>query len=233
MSSAFQAGVRACLPTVLGYIGIGFSAGIVGRASGLSPLEVGFMSVFIYAGAAQFIITSLLLLNSPASAIILTTFIVNLRHLLMSLTLTPHVETRHLRDRLGTGTLLTDESFAVAMNTAQKGKLSPSFMHGLNLTAYFSWIVATVLGALVGSWFPDPERFGLDFALTAMFIGLLYLQFEGERSRIAVNSCLLLIVLLLLYITMRYFSPEVAVLCATLGGASIGVVITRWKSAQN
>ncbi len=126
MSSAFQTGVRACLPTVLGYIGIGFSAGIVGRASGLSPLEVGFMSVFIYAGAAQFIITSLLLLNSPASAIILTTFIVNLRHLLMSLTLAPHVETRHLRDRLGTGTLLTDESFAVAMNTAQKGS-SPVF----------------------------------------------------------------------------------------------------------
>lgn len=111
--------------------------------------------------------------------------------------------------------------------------VEPQLAFGTLLTAYLSWIVATVLGALVGSWFPDPERFGLDFALTAMFIGLLYLQFEGERSRIAVNSCLLLIVLLLLYITMRYFSPEVAVLCATLGGASIGVVITRWKSVQN
>lgn len=231
MPSSFQAGIKACLPTVLGYLGIGFSAGIVGRAAGLSPLEIGAMSILIYAGAAQFIITSLLLLNSPFSAIILTTFIVNLRHLLMSLTLAPHVETRHIRDRIGIGTLLTDESFAVAMNAAQKSKLSPSFMHGLNLTAYLSWIVATVLGALVGSWFPNPERFGLDFALTAMFIGLLYLQFESERTRVILNAGLIGLVFILLYILMRYLSPELAVLVATMVGASIGVVIQRWKSA--
>lgn len=230
MPNSFQAGIKACLPTVLGYLGIGFSAGIVGRAAGLSPLEIGLMSILIYAGAAQFIITSLLLLNSPFSAIILTTFIVNSRHLLMSMTLAPRVKSRHHLDRFGIGALLTDESFAVAMNTSLKRPLDAKFMHGLNLTAYLSWIASTVLGALVGSWFPDPERFGLDFALTAMFIGLLYLQFESERSRIALNGLLLVLVFLLLYISMRYLSPELAVLLATMTAASIGVVISRWKS---
>jgi len=231
MNASFQAGIKACLPTVLGYLGIGFSAGIVGRAAGLSPLEIGLMSILIYAGAAQFIITSLLLLNSPFSAIILTTFIVNSRHLLMSMTLAPRVKSRHFFDRFGIGALLTDESFAVAMNTSLKRPLDAPFMHGLNITAYLSWIASTVLGALVGSWFPDPERFGLDFALTAMFIGLLYLQFESERSRIALNGLLLILVFLLLYISMRYLSPELAVLFATMIAASIGVVISRWKSA--
>jgi len=230
MNASFHAGIKACLPTVLGYLGIGFSAGIVGRAAGLSPLEIGLMSLLIYAGAAQFIITSLLLLNSPFSAIILTTFIVNSRHLLMSMTLAPRVESRHQLDRFGIGALLTDESFAVAMNTSLKQRIDANFMHGLNLTAYLSWIGSTVLGALVGSWFPDPERFGLDFALTAMFIGLLYLQFESERSRIALNGLLLVLVFLLLYISMRYLSPELAVLLATMIAASIGVVISRWKS---
>ncbi|MFZ0074878.1 MAG: AzlC family ABC transporter permease [Exiguobacterium undae] len=231
MTSSFQAGVKACLPTVLGYLGIGFSAGIVGRAAGLSPLEIGLMSILIYAGAAQFIITSLLLLNSPFSAIILTTFIVNSGHLLMSMTLAPRVASRNRFDQFGIGALLTDESFAVAMNTSLKQQIDAKFMHGLNLTAYFSWIASTVLGALVGSWFPDPERFGLDFALTAMFIGLLYLQLESERSRVALNGILLVLVFLLLYIAMRYLSPELAVLFATMVAASIGVVISRWKSA--
>ncbi|OIN68278.1 branched-chain amino acid transporter AzlC [Exiguobacterium sp. KRL4] len=230
MASSFQAGVKACLPTVLGYLGIGFSAGIVGRAAGLSPLEIGLMSILIYAGAAQFIITSLLLLNSPFSAIILTTFIVNSRHLLMSMTLAPRVASRNRFDQFGIGALLTDESFAVAMNTSLKQTIDAKFMHGLNLTAYFSWIASTVLGALVGSWFPDPERFGLDFALTAMFIGLLYLQFESERSRVVLNAILLVMVFVLLYISMRYLSPELAVLFATMTAASMGVVISRWKS---
>ena len=136
MNASFQAGIKACLPTVLGYLGIGFSAGIVGRAAGLSPLEIGLMSLLIYAGAAQFIITSLLLLNSPFSAIILTTFIVNSRHLLMSMTLAPRVKSRHHLDRFGIGALLTDESFAVAMNTSLKRPLDAPFMHGLNITAY-------------------------------------------------------------------------------------------------
>lgn len=60
MELSFYDGVRACLPTVLGYAGIGIAAGVVGRASHLSVLEVTLLAIIVYAGAAQFIISGLL-----------------------------------------------------------------------------------------------------------------------------------------------------------------------------
>lgn len=85
----FLEGIKDCVPTLLGYMSIGFAFGIVGISSQLSIWEIALLSIFIYAGASQFIICALLVTGSPLSAIIFTTFIVNLRHLLLSLTLAP------------------------------------------------------------------------------------------------------------------------------------------------
>src|SRR5207237_771951 len=80
----FAAGMRAAGPVVLGYLGIGIAAGVVERAAGLSYAEVLLISTVLYAGSAQFVVTSMLTLASPASAIVLTVFFLNLRHLLLS-----------------------------------------------------------------------------------------------------------------------------------------------------
>jgi len=234
LEDSFRSGVKACIPTILGYVGIGISAGIIGRASGLSPAEVALMSILIYAGAAQFIITSLLLAGTPASAIILTTFIVNSRHLLMSMATAPHVERTTLLHKIGIGSLLTDESFAVAMTRAAGGKKIPArWFHGLNITAYLTWISSTVLGAVLGGQLENPARFGLDFALSAMFIGLLYLQVESERAkRLLLNGVLLLFVGCSFVLLSKLLSPEMTVLSATLLGATAGVVISRWISVK-
>lgn len=88
--TTFKEGVNACVPTILGYAGIGLAAGVVGKSVGLSILEIGLMSIFIYAGSAQFIICGMLALHSPVSAIIFTTFLVNLRHFLMSMSVAPY-----------------------------------------------------------------------------------------------------------------------------------------------
>src|SRR5438445_8701645 len=86
---SFAAGMRAALPVVLGYLGIGIAAGVVERAAGLSYAEVLLLSTVLYAGSAQFVVTSMLSLASPASAIVLTVFFLNLRHLLLSAALAP------------------------------------------------------------------------------------------------------------------------------------------------
>lgn len=111
MNDTFLQGVRDCVPTLLGYMSIGFAFGIVGVASHLSILEICLLSLCVYAGAAQFIICSLLVSGSPISAIILTTFIVNLRHLLLSLTIAPYFTKYSLLKNIGFGALLTDEIF--------------------------------------------------------------------------------------------------------------------------
>lgn len=136
-------GVKDCIPTLLGYMSIGFAFGIVGISSNLSILEITLLSLLVYAGAAQFIFCALLASNSPASAIILTTFIVNLRHLLLCLTLAPHFTRYSLMKNIGIGSLVTDESFGVAINKlATHGKLSDKWMNGLNITAYICWIIS-------------------------------------------------------------------------------------------
>ena len=97
--------------------------------------------------------------RSPLSAIIFTTFIVNLRHLLLSLTLAPHFTRYSVKQNIGFGLLLTDESFGVAMNKlAQQGKLNNRWMHGLNITAYLCWIAACILGGILDTGFQILKR---------------------------------------------------------------------------
>ncbi|MEH7309387.1 AzlC family ABC transporter permease, partial [Neobacillus drentensis] len=109
--STFSQGVKDCIPTLIGYISIGIAAGIVGSSSNLSIVEITLLSALVYAGASQFIICALLVSGSPISAIIFTTFIVNFRNFLLSMTLAPHFSKYSLMKNIGIGALVTDESF--------------------------------------------------------------------------------------------------------------------------
>ncbi|MDR0921548.1 MAG: AzlC family ABC transporter permease [Lactobacillales bacterium] len=223
----FVEGFHSALPTILGYVGIGLAAGVVGTNAHLSVLEVALMSTLVYAGAAQFIICGLLLLHTAPQAIILTVFLVNLRHLLMSLSASQLFQKESLLKGIGIGSLLTDESYAVLMTAAAKEKkVSTSWMNGLNLTAYLSWIFSTVIGAVIGNWIPSPDRFGLDFALVAMFAGLFVIQLEFQLSgKVKKYVMILSVVVVSLYGLMIIVTPEIAVILGTLLGCLTGVII--------
>ncbi len=175
----FVDGMKACVPTILGYLGIGFALGVVGKGVGLSVFAIFLMSVIVYAGSAQFIICGLIAIQAPITSIIATVFLVNLRHFLMSLSVAPYFRQASLLENVGIGTLLTDESYGVlTMALKRMGKVSVAWTNGLNICAYLTWIVATVLGGLLGNFIPEPEIFGLDFALVAMFLGLFYFKWN-------------------------------------------------------
>ncbi len=223
----FTDGIRSCLPTVLGYLGIGIAAGVVGANAKLSLIEIGLMSLFIYAGSAQFIICGLLRINSPISAVIFTIFLVNLRHFLMSLSASQYFTHYDLAKNIGIGSLLTDESYGVLMTEVQRGhSVSLAWMNGLNITAYLSWFFATMIGGVIGNWIPDPNDFGLDYALIAMFIGLFVLQAELPLKNRPKQICMaILTVCFSLYLLMSLVSAEIAVLLATLLGCGMGVFL--------
>ncbi|MFP7492809.1 AzlC family ABC transporter permease [Terribacillus saccharophilus] len=225
----FKQGFKDCIPTLLGYVSIGIAAGVVGVAAGLSALEVLLLAVLVYAGSAQFIFAALVLEGSPAAAIILTVFIVNLRHFLMSATLAPHFTRYSVWRNIGIGVLLTDETFGVAAGKIQqKQQMSASWMNGLNITAYLCWIVSCAAGAVFGDWLSNPEMFGLDFALTAMFIALLVLQLDAiEKSNIGHYMRLIACVVLLMIGFSFFISSHMAVLVATIIGATLGVVTEK------
>ena len=75
-------GVKMAIPICIGYIPLGIASGILSQKAGLSPIEIGFLSLFVFAGSGQFITSSMLIAHSSMFSIILTTFIVNLRHIL-------------------------------------------------------------------------------------------------------------------------------------------------------
>ncbi|NUU62310.1 AzlC family ABC transporter permease [Paenibacillus agri] len=226
---SFLQGVKDCIPTLLGYLSIGFAAGVIGHTSGLSTAEITLMSLLIYAGSAQFIVAGMIATQGSPAAIILTVFIVNLRHLLLSAALSPYFRQLTPLKNMLIGALLTDESFGVAMNKAtNRQHLSERWMHGLNVTAYINWIIATLAGAYLGQWIANPEKLGLDFALSAMFIGLLVLQLVSRRKLlkdIIVVLCTVVSVIGASYV----LSPSMAVIVATVVAATIGMVIEKWK----
>lgn len=222
----FTQGVKDCVPTLIGYISIGIAMGIVGAASNLSILEVALLSVLVYAGAAQFIICALLVSGSPFSVIVFTTFIVNLRHFLLCMTLAPSFKNYSLLKNIGIGTLVTDESFGVAANKiAKREMINASWMNGLNLTAYIFWILSCTLGAIFGKWISNPEVLGLDFSLTAMFLALLVLQLESmERGKLKFYLSLIAYVILSMLILCMFVPSYIAILLSTMIVATIGVV---------
>ncbi|MFP4976108.1 AzlC family ABC transporter permease [Paenibacillus sp. CN-4] len=225
----FLRGVKDCLPTLLGYLSIGFAAGVVEKTAGLSMLEIALMSIILYAGSAQFIAAGMIQAASPAVSIIVTVLFVNLRHLLLSAALSPYFRhLSHVRNML-VGALLTDETFGVAITrAAERKQISERWMHGLNLTAYLNWIVANLAGAFLGEWITDPEAFGLDFALPAMFIGLLALTLLSRRTLrrdLIVGTAAAVIAV----IVSLVWSTGAGVIAATVAASTIGVVLEKWK----
>lgn len=225
----FTQGVKDCIPTLLGYISIGIAFGVIGITSNLSVLEIFLLSVLVYAGSAQFIFCGLYLAGAPFSVIIITTFIVNLRHFLMSLTVAPHLTQYSALRNIGFGTLLTDETFGVAVTKLAKEKtIGGNWMDGLNLTAYFTWIISCTLGGVVGKWLPNAESWGLDFALVAMFVALLILNLVDVGKTKLMHYLKLITLMAFIMYGLLYFLPgHIAVLITTIIVATIGVVTEK------
>jgi 4-azaleucine resistance transporter AzlC len=223
LESAFLKGGRAALPVVLGYLGIGLAAGVVERAAGLSYVEIALLSTVLYAGSAQFVLTSMLSLGAGTAAIVPTVFFLNLRHLLLSAALAPKLRGVRAWKNALLGLQLTDETFVVA---SAQARLFPAWMAGLNLAAWSTWAAANLLGAALAGQVGDVRALG--FALPAMFAGLLVLQMKGWRALavalVAAGSGLVL---------QKVQPGPWAVVGATLVAATAGLALQRWKSAPS
>ncbi|WP_067102837.1 AzlC family ABC transporter permease [Streptococcus sp. DD13] len=227
----FWMGVRDGLPTALGYISIGVACGIV-AAPYLSPVEMSLMSLIVYAGSAQFVMISMFALHQDITSITLTVFLINIRFLLMSLHTSTSFRTANLWHNVGIGSILTDESYGVFLN--KRGKqdaISPWWMHGNNLLGYLVWNVSTVAGVLLGALLPNPERFGMDFALIAMFVGIFADQFMGMQALGLGKKVALVLgaVSLSFFFLMPFLSQSLTVLVSTLVGCVVGVIIDDSK----
>ncbi|MCM3759846.1 AzlC family ABC transporter permease [Alkalihalobacillus oceani] len=164
----------------VGYIPAALTFGLLAKSTGLAFWETLAMSLFVYAGAAQYMALNLLAIGTGAFEIIFTTFIVNIRHLLMSASVRERVEDDHPLIKALYSFGITDEVFAVT--TTREGTVKTGFVIGVSLIAYASWTVHSAVGYLVGAILPASLQQSMSIALYAMFIALLVPSLKKQRK---------------------------------------------------
>ncbi len=219
--AVLKEGFSAGWPICLGYLPIGMAFGVLAQKAGLTPLEIGLMSIMVFAGSAQFIAVSMLDCGASAVAITTTTFMVNLRHVLMSSALAVHLKSVH-RGLLALYAYgVTDESFAVNMPKFNAGNWSLSRALVVNHAANLTWFLSTVAGGIFGRFIPE-GALGINYALVAMFICLLIYQIRKLIHLLTAAIAGLCAVGLALVVPGNSH-----IVIASAAAATIGVVLQR------
>ena len=179
IKNLLRQGAATAWPICLGYFPLGLALGVLAQKAGIPWWAVAMMSILVYAGSAQFICIAMLSAGASPPAIILTTFFINLRHVLMSSALAVHLQgvSRRFLALFSYG--ITDESFAANMTRFREGGWDRRRALVVNHLANSVWILATVFGTLIGQFVPHGAM-GIDYALTGMFLGLLAFQLKGR-----------------------------------------------------
>ncbi len=225
---SLRSGIKDTIPTLSGYIGVGLAFGIVAKSAGLNLLIIVLMSAITYSGAAQFVIVSMLVSGSTFLSILVAVFLLSARMLLMGMTVAPYLKKELMKRNIILGSLLTDETFALTMNKLNYTKRIVNFewLNTANILAYLTWIIASGIGGSLGSLIPNPNKFGLDFAFIAMFIGLLYLQILADRTMaFKLQVIMVLVTLGLTYLGLIFIPSSLLLLVVTLVGCWLGVKI--------
>lgn len=180
--SEFLEGLADLAPVLVAVIPIGLLWGTLASAKGLSVFEAVLMSVIVFAGAAQFVAVEMW--RDPAPILLLTfaAFIVNIRHVLMSASVSRHMGKIPRRLHPFVAYLLVDESWALTERRALKKPVTFSYYLGVTVPMALSWYVSTGIGALLGRSLGDPAAIGLDFAFSALFISILMGFWKGRRT---------------------------------------------------
>ncbi|MEM7209964.1 MAG: AzlC family ABC transporter permease [Pseudomonadota bacterium] len=169
-------GARDTLPLVVGAVPFGIIFGALAIGAGLSPMATQAMSLFVFAGSAQFVAAGLLSQSAGVAIIVLTTFIVNLRHALYSASLAPYVQNLSQRWLLPLGFWLTDETFAIAIKRYRDADASPHkhwYYLGSAVLMYVNWQICTLIGIVAGQQLQGLADLGLEIAMVVSFVGIV------------------------------------------------------------
>lgn len=169
----FVAGLVAVSPILVAYMPFAVILGASAVRHGLSGLEIQLMSLMVFAGSAQIMAVDIWQNPAPWLTLALTTLLINMRHILMGASLNTKVAGFPRWMRLPLAFILTDEAWATVERRALGQPLTPAYYFGAAIPLYLNWNLFTGIGAILGDFMPDPERFGFDFAFPAIFICLV------------------------------------------------------------
>lgn len=177
--SNLLAGLKSVAPMLVGVIPFGMIYGVLAISAGVPPQTAQAMSSILFAGSSQFIAAQLYGHGAPALVMVLTIFVVNLRHALYSASIAPYVQHLPARWKLTIAYLLTDEAYAASIdNYLHRQPASPKqpdlghwYFLGAGLGLWSTWQLSTAVGVFVGA--QVPESWSLDFTLALTFIAIV------------------------------------------------------------
>lgn len=230
MKPSFSQGLKAGSSIAIGYFPVALTFGLLAKTTGLSIIEATAMSLLVYAGAAQYMSLSLIATGVAPWLIVMNTFIVNIRHFLMTASLSEKTEAapRPVKALYAFG--ITDETFSVL--ATQKGKVTTAFTFGVTLISYSSWVIFTAVGHVIGANLPQFLQAAMSVALYAMFIGLLVPSMKGNRKVVLLAATAAVIHCILYY--GHLLSTGWSILVATLGSAiAVELLYVKNKKTVN
>jgi len=167
----------ALVPSVFVY---GTVFGGLAVQAGLRAVEVWGMSVLVFAGASQFVAVPMIAAGASPLTIVVTTYVVNMRHYLIAATLAPAFRAFPRGWLALVAHVLNDESFAVAV--ARRNPPDPGVYIGSAVAVSGAFLAGVVVGTQLGGLVADPARWGLDFAFPAVFLALVAVQLRGRAE---------------------------------------------------
>lgn len=191
-----RAGARAVLPMLVGVIPFGLVAGATPATTGLGGGASIGLSTIVFAGASQLAAADVLSHGGTALVAAIAACTINLRMLLYSASLAPHLAEVPLRRRLLMAYLLTDQAYAVSITrwTGEAGRAGEGgappeperrvpYYLGAAVLLWINWQICTVVGVLIGAAVPD--SLPLDFAVPLVFLVLLVPTISSRPAAVA------------------------------------------------
>ncbi len=217
-------GLRRALPILFGFLPVSITFAVMASQAGLTAAETIGMSAAVFAGASQIMAVGMVGAGADIFTITLATFVLNLRHIIMSTCVFSKLTNTKKRWYLPVGFGITDETFAF-FSLEKSERSGVAYMLGLITVAYSSWVGGTALGTFVSGLLPQTVSDSLGIALYALFIALVAPDVKKSlRLFFVVGITALLNILLCLWLPQSW-----AIIAATLIGAIVGVFLVDDK----
>jgi 4-azaleucine resistance transporter AzlC len=222
-TNALHEGIITGIPIVIGYVPVAMAFGLLAKATNISMMDSFLFSSLVFAGASQFMALDLIKTGIALPEIVLATFLLNLRHMMMSASLAVRIKERKFGRLIFVAFGITDETFSIA--SLRDGELSIPFLLGLHGISYAAWVCGTILGYIVGSVLPAAVQNSMGIGLYAMFAAILVPEVKKSLN-VLFLSCLSGII----YILIDYFKlvpADWSLVTAIIAASVIGVLVIK------
>ena len=205
----------------------GVSFGAISVTSGLTALQTQILSLLMFTGGSQFALIGVLAAGGGAVSAVATSVLLGVRNAFYGLSMAEVLHVRGLR-RVVAAQLTIDESTAMAVSRSAEhdgGRASRFAFWATGLSVFVFWNLATLAGAIGANALGDPKRLGLDAAIPAGFIALVWPRLKDRRSW-AIGLCAFAMALVL----TPFLQPGVPVLLTASVAVVAGVLEVRRRT---